>query len=277
MNFHRPSFVLTASAGLVVGAAPTVHAQDTAGGDSSGSVVTDESAFPVPFGPGEDLRYGVRLGRVPVGDAVLRIPRIDTVRGFPSYHIEMELDLSTIAGLLKLRNSYDSWLDTRTLVSRRFVRDIDEPGYEGTRHFEIYAEEKRWERTDEDKSGTAPLLAIDEIAFLHYVRTLPLEVGEELTLHRYFKEESNPVTLRVLRRERIEVPAGVFDAVVVQPVFKTSGIFSEGGEAEVYYTDDEDRHIVYLRSKIPVVGAMSLHLESVTKGTPLNPQARSGS
>ena len=67
-------------------------------------------------------------------------------------------------------------------------------------------------------------------------------------------------------RKVVEVPAGTFNTIVVRPTVKTRGLFSEGGEAELYLTDDKARHLVYLRSKIPVVGSVTLHLESISEG-----------
>jgi hypothetical protein len=236
---------------------------------------TDAAAAEAPFGPGERLEYQVRLGLMNVGEGYLSVQRVDTVRGFPTYHLDLRIDASAAFGLAHMNDRYQSWLDTRTLVSRRFIRDIDETGYRGRRVFEIYPEERRWERLDDDKSGSTPsMLPLDEISFLYYVRTLPLKVGEEYRLNRYFKEDGNPVVVKVLRRERVTVPAGTFDAIVVQPVIQTSGLFGEGGEAELYLTDDEYRHLVFLRSKVPVVGSLSLHLTDLVTGLPLNPEER---
>jgi len=238
---------------------------------------TDPSAAHAPFGPGERLEYQVKLGLMNVGESYLSVQRVDTVRGYPTYHLDLRIDASTAFGLARMNDRYQSWLDTRTLVSRRFIRDIDETGYQGRRVFEIYPEEKRWERLDEDKAEETPsILPLDEISFLYYVRTLPLKVGEEYQLNRYFKLDGNPVTVKVLRRERVTVPAGTFDAIVVQPVIRTSGLFGEGGEAELYFTDDPHRHLVFLRSKVPVVGSLSLHLTDLAPGVPLNPEARIG-
>ena len=39
----------------------------------------------------------------------------------------------------------------------------------------------------------------------------------------------------MLRKERVRVPAGTFNAIVLQPIIKTSGIFSEGC---LLYTSD---------------------------------------
>jgi hypothetical protein len=263
-------------AGPPPGATRSVFAQETNGSEPKPlDIVSDETAASVPFGPGEDLRYRVKLGIANVGEGFLRVEGIEEVRGHPTYHVSMGLDASLAFGLATVRDRFDSWLDTRLLVSRRFVRDIHELNYKSLRIFDIYPEEKRWERADADKRGeTLQMLTLDEISFLYFLRTLPLEVGAEYEFNRYFKEDGNPVKVKVLRRQTVEVPAGTFDAIVVQPIIQTDGLFSEGGEAEVYFTDDESRHLVYMRSKVPLVGSLTLHLTSIREGTPLNPSAR---
>ena len=89
----------------------------------------------------------------------------------------------------------------------------------------------------------------------------PLVVGQTYDFNRYFRPDRNPVRIRVLRKERVTVPAGTFDAIVVQPVIKTKGIFSENGHAEIWLTDD-DRHIMLqLKSKLSF-GSLNLYLKS---------------
>ena len=71
------------------------------------------------------------------------------------------------------------------------------------------------------------------------------------------------MVVKVLRRETKETPAGSFETIVVQPIIKTSGLFGEGGNAELYFTDDRNRYLVYLRSEVPGFQSMTLHLRSV--------------
>ena len=85
-----------------------------------------------------------------------------------------------------------------------------------------------------------------------------------LNFDNYFLPDRNPVRIRVLRREKVSVPAGTFDAIVIQPIIKTKGIFSEGGKAEVWLSDD-DRHIILqMKSRVPhlPVGSLNLFLKS---------------
>jgi hypothetical protein len=101
------------------------------------------------------------------------------------------------------------------------------------------------------------------------VRTLPLEVGKTYTFNRYFKEDGNPVTVKVLRRQKVTVPAGTYNTIVVQPIIKTKGLFSEGGQAELYFTDDERRILVQLKSKVKVLRSLDMNLTGYTPGIKL--------
>ena len=55
------------------------------------------------------------------------------------------------------------------------------------------------------------------------------------------------------------MPAGEFNAVVLQPLIKTSGIFSEGGKAEIWLTDDDRHMMLQMKSKLSF-GSLNLYL-----------------
>lgn len=222
----------------------------------------------VPFGPGETAEYQVKLGPLSVGAGLMQVVSVEPVRGHPSYFASWMIE----GGIpfARVDDHYRSWFDIETLATRRSIQDIREVRYRAHRRYEIYPEEGRWERLDNDDADTLSTDApLDDISFIYYVRTLPLEVGETYTLDRYFRADRNPVVVQVLRKETIEVPAGTFDTVVVRPIIKSRGLFGEGGEAEVYFTDDDRRILVRLSSRVPVVGSLSLHLRDYQEGTRL--------
>lgn len=271
------NFILIAVGALLAPGGISAQVRGDSVGDSPVRVASDTLSAPVwqpdplaavvPFGPGEVLRYKVKLGPIDAGRAHLSVLGVDSVRGHPTYHLQMGMEGSVLFGALSIDDDYQSWLDTRTLTSRRYIRDIHEVNYTSFRHFEFFPEERYWERADKEEWGDLPTdLPLDDIAFVYFLRTLPLEVGETYTFSRYFQAKGNPVIIRVLRKEVREVPAGTFNTIVVQPIIKTSGLFSEGGEAELYITDDEHRQLVYLHVKMPVVGSLTLHLEEAATG-----------
>jgi hypothetical protein len=106
---------------------------------------------------------------------------------------------------------------------------------------------------------------LDDGAFLFFLRSVPLVVGETYEFNRYFRPDRNPVSIRVLRRERISVPAGEVDAIVVQPVLNTKGIFSKNGRAEVWLTDDDRRLLVQVKAELSF-GTVNLALKEYRGG-----------
>jgi hypothetical protein len=232
--------------------------------------VTTQIAPPmrVPFGPGEHLTYKLKLGIFSVGEGHMQVMGLDSVRGELTYHTSFRMG-GGIPGY-RVRYDYQSWFGVTDLVSHRFIKDQEEGGNAAFRHYEFYPEERCFERADIEAVRDMPTdQPLDDVAFLYFVRSLPLEVGKEYRFDRYFREGGNPVVLRVLRIETIEVPAGRFETIVVRPIIQTRGLFSQGGEAELYFTNDERRLLVHMKSKVPLVGSLTLHLKSITEGHPL--------
>jgi hypothetical protein len=84
-------------------------------------------------------------------------------------------------------------------------------------------------------------------------------VGRQYTFDRYFRPDRNPVTVEVLRREQVTVPAGTFAAIVIRPSFRTKGIFAQSGGTEVWLSDDPRRVVLRMRTHLPF-GTLTLAL-----------------
>ena len=234
-------------------------------------VPADETAAPVPFGPGEFLTYKVMLGIFDVGESTMKISPVVPTRGVPTYPLEWRIHGGV--PFYKVDTRFKSWMDIQRLVSLRFIQDQHEGHYTRFREFQFFPEESRWERADNDEKGALPTpLPLDDLAFIYFVRSLNLEVGKDYRFDRYFQESGNPVIVKVLRRDEFTVPAGTFKTLVVQPIIRTKGFFAEGGEAELHFTDDPRRILVYMRTKMPGI-SLTLHLKSIRNGTPINDSA----
>ena len=253
------------------GVSDSLIQEEAAVSQLSGRYNLDPLAAVVPFGPGERLTYNVKIGIINSGSAHMEVLGIDSIREEPSYHLEMSLKGSLLFGAVQVNDHSQSWRGTRAVSSHRYISDVNQLTYSRYRNFEFRPEEMSWEETESGDMGRlATALPLDDISFLYFVRTLPLEIGQTYTLPRYFKKEGNPVVIKVEGKRVVEVPAGTFNTIVVRPIIKTRGLFSEGGEAELYLTDDDNKHLVYLRSKIPIVGSVTLHLESISEGSPIH-------
>jgi hypothetical protein len=210
----------------------------------------------VPFAPGEKLEYRISYGPLHVGHGSMEVEAVDTLRGVPTYHAIFRVAGGTF--FFRVDDHMESWFDTTTLTSLRFTQNLHEGHYRANRDFEFFPAEQRYERVGDTSYATvaAPL---DDISFLYFVRTLSLKIGEEYRFDRYFQLEGNPIVLRVLRTERITVPAGAFDAIVVQPLIRTRGLFSKKGHAEVWLRADGAHEVLQMKSHL-AFGSINLVL-----------------
>ena len=92
----------------------------------------------------------------------------------------------------------------------------------------------------------------DVLSAFYYIRTKDLIPGQHFDLYTASGKKKYNLRVLVHRKEWVEVPAGKFFAVVVEPVLKDEGIFKAKGKLTIWLTDDK-RHIpVKLQSKIAV-------------------------
>jgi hypothetical protein len=230
---------------------------------------------PLPFSPGEKLEYSIG-GRVaggviplPVsGTATMEVFGLEPVRGLSALHVGFAVKGRAL-GVFKVDDKYDSWIDTRMVASLRFVERIRNTGYTADRHYEIFPERRQFQRDTNppERSVEHPL---DEGSFLYFIRTVPLEVGRTCSFNYYFKPDRNPVTVEVVRRERIHVAGRDWNALLIRPTILTSerGFFSKDSEAQIWLSDDANRIILQIKSQFSLGTTLNLALKSYRLATP---------
>lgn len=258
-RWPRPSFPLG-----MIGVGLVLFGSAVAAG-ASRVQVAEPAPGAVPYGAGEVAEYQVKLGGIAVGTGVMEVLGVERVNGHPTYRTRLHVRGGI--PLARVDTRMESWIDTTGLFSRRFEQDQHELRFHRHRIFDFYPESRSYRLRGSGEVGSLPTdRPLDDLSFIYFARTLPLKTGEVYTIPRYFKQDGNPVVIKVLRRDTVEVPAGKFETVVVQPIIKTDGLFGQGGEAELHFTDDDRRILVYLRSRVPLVGSLSLNLRSYEAG-----------
>lgn len=210
----------------------------------------------LPFAQGEKLDYVVSYGPVHLGHGSMELGACDTIRGRSLYHAIFRIRGGTF--LFRVDDRIESWFDATEFVSMRFTQQIHEGRYHANRDFQIFPDEGTY-RPFEDTARAAVARPLDDASFLYFVRTLQLRVGAQYGFDRYFQPEGNPIMLRVLREERVTVPAGTFEAIVIQPTFATQGIFGKDGHAEVWIRSDGAHEVLQMKSHL-AFGSLSLAL-----------------
>jgi hypothetical protein len=247
---------------LVLLAAGTTHAQPTRSASVASASSSPFPVAPVPFAVGEELTYKAHFGGIPAGSARMRVDGIEVVRGRPAYHVVFTLD----GGIpfFRVHDRYESWIDVETLASLRHLQRISEGRYKRTTTYEIYPERAEYQKNDEAPKASVSN-PLDDGSFIYAVRVAGVRVGETRRDNRYFRPDRNPVVLTGVRAETVTVGAGTFATTVVRPSIKTNGLFSDHGEAEVWFSDDATRYPVQVKTRFAKL-SVTLRLRSVKSG-----------
>src|SRR6185369_4808175 len=224
------------------------------------TAVHGTSMAAVPFAVGEELVFHATFGKLPAGTARMRVEGIEMVRGRAAYHVVFAIDGGV--PFFRVHDRYESWIDVQTLSSLRHTQSISEGRYHRNTIYELFPERAEYQKNDEDPrpSVSEPL---DDGSFIYAVRAAGVRVGDTIRNARYFVPDRNPVVLTGLREDTVTVSAGTFATTVVRPTIKSGGIFSENGEAQVWFTNDARRLPVQVKTKFSRF-SLTLSLQSVT-------------
>ena len=216
------------------------------------------------YSSNEKLRFEVAWQFIVVGYASMDVRGIESINGRPAYHIFTEARSAPFFDVFyKVRNTNESWIDSQSLCSLKYEAVSDEKDNRKV-ETEIFDQiNHTFLLVEKNKSGTAPAWVQDVLSSLYYIRTRDLSVGQEYVLDAQSGDTSWPLKVKVLKKEKIRVPAGSFECFVVEPSIREgAGIFQAKGKLLVWLTADSRKTPVLMRSKI-AVGSIEARLKSV--------------
>ncbi len=218
-----------------------------------------------PFGAGERLSFEVKYGFVSAGTAVMGISEIVRERGYPCYHIVSVAESNPFfSAFFTVRDVAESYLDVRRLVPLRFEKHIREGDF---RADDVVLFDRDRQVALYPKKGQVVPLAYDAqdiLSSLYYVRMMDLKVGRPMYIENHADKKNYPLEIRVLKEERVSVPAGDFDCIVVEPVMRTTGLFRHKGTLTVWLTKDPSHIPVLMKSKV-AIGSVSAVLTKLER------------
>ncbi|HEX6909882.1 MAG TPA: DUF3108 domain-containing protein [Longimicrobium sp.] len=213
-----------------------------------------------PFGPGEQCVYrgSNRLGRIGTGTMAVEGP----VQEGGRRTWLLRFDFSGRVGPATISDQSRSWWDPAALASVRYTKRERSPVSSVTQDVRMDAGARRW--TDGGGRGgqMATAAPLDELSFIYFLRTLRLGEGDTYSFTRHYQPGRNPVTVRVVGRGTLRVPAGEFRTVEVEMRVKDPERYGGEGVIRLHFTDDARRIPVRIESSVPVGGRMVLSLQS---------------
>jgi hypothetical protein len=218
------------------------------------------ASAPPPFAVGERFEYSAKLGMLSLGSASIEVVSIDTVRDEPAWNFRFTLDGS--AALFKITSRLTSWTATDDFTSLRYEQYSKENSKEYVREYDIFADSGYYRQKGEGGNKSTVDDPLDDASFLYFIRTTELTVGKTYTFNRYFRPDKGPITIKVLKRETMELPDGEKAVcLVINPVVGDKGTFAKKSNARIWLTDDARRIPVQIKTEL--FGTITLRLKRI--------------
>jgi hypothetical protein len=210
-----------------------------------------------PFGPGEKFTFDLYWEFIPAGTAVLEVLPMEEVDGEQCYHFTAEIRSSSVLDKIhKVRDRIDAYADAQMTRSMLFRKKTAEGRDKQDIQVRFDWANSRVISTDSVRGRSilgVPRFTFDPLSIFYAFRIRSLAVHTALEMPVTDGRRWALGNARILKSERIDVPAGEFDTFLVEPDMKdVEGIFkkSKGAALDVWISAD-GRHIpVKIRSRI---------------------------
>jgi len=233
--------------------------------EGSSTRATACEAAPVPFRVGEKLTFSVEYGPVTAGEAVMSIASIDTIMGFPSYHIISTARTNEIfSAMYKVDDNVESHMDITGLFSRHFKKRLREGSFK--RDHEVYFDQEKMVARYTNGDSLSTLAETQDIlSAFFYLRAQDLSVGKKFSFPCHDNKKNYPLVVKVLRKEKVVVPAGKFRCYVLEPKLKTGGLMKKKAKMLIWVTEDDRKMPVLMETRV-TIGSIAAKLVEYDSG-----------
>lgn len=214
---------------------------------------------------GETLTYAVKYGPIRAGTTVMKVEDEIVWSGRKVLRIKSTTNSATWF-FYRVRDTIISYVDKEGLFCWRYEKYQREGNYRNNEITTFEHENKKAIRNDDgQKFDSMEIQAFvkDVLGALYYVRTLNFTVGDVIKIPVHDGRRNYTMEVEVQKRERIRVPAGEFDCLLIEPKLQSEGIFVKKGRLHVWMTNDSRHLPVRVRTAIPV-GSVIASLESMS-------------
>lgn len=217
-------------------------------------------ATPLPFAPGEKLKYALRWGNIPAGELLLEIHPMTSVNGSQAYHFVMIAKSNAFVDIFcKIRDRIDAYADAQMTHSMLYRKK--QTGNRKMRKAEVKFDwinnSAQYTDTGRIRDSIALLPgSFDPLSAFYFTR---MAISDQQT------RIERPVTdgkknfignTKVVGRETITLTSGKrYDTLILEPKMGIfGGVFKEskGATLRIWVTADAKRIPVQIKSKVKV-------------------------
>lgn len=189
--------------------------------------------------------------------------KLETMNGRPVYHVTGEGKTnSSYDWIYKVRDKYESYIDTVTMQPLRFVRNVNEGGYKKYQNITFNKTANTAVATD--GVFQVPACIQDVVSSMYYARNIDfskLRPEDKIPFSMFLDNEVYNMYIRYVGKEEIKTKYGKFRAIKIKPLLLKGQIFEGGENMTVWITDDLNHIPVRVESPL-VVGKVKIDMMS---------------
>jgi len=209
------------------------------------------------FQAGEVLTFKVFYNAGPLyiaaGEATFTI-NLEKLMNKPVYHIVGDgKTYNFYDNFFKVRDKYETFIDTATLQPLKFIRNVYEGGYK--KYENVTFNQAANTAVTNDGVFKVPNCVQDVVSAIYYSRNIDFNKYKEddkIPFSMFLDNETYNLYLRYLGKETIKTKYGKFRAIKFKPLLIKGTIFEGGEKMIVWVSDDANRIPLRIESPISV-------------------------
>lgn len=216
------------------------------------------------YGYGEKLTYDIGYKFIKAGEGSFEImPKPYYFKGRECYDVRFQVkSLESLEWLYRVRDQYRTLLDVEGIFPWKFFQRIREGNYK--RDFEAEFDQVNHLAITKKKTYPTVEYVHDIVSAFYYVRTLDLNklpMNTVLEMQNFWDDSTYTLGVKIVGKETIDVKAGKFDCVIVEPLISEGGLFMSEGKILIWLSNDERKIPVKVATKI-LIGYIDAELTS---------------
>jgi hypothetical protein len=170
----------------------------------------------------------------------------------PVYHIVGDgKTYSFYDNFFKVRDRYESFIDTGNLQPVKFIRNVYEGGYK--KYENVTFNQTANTAVTNEGVFKVPNCVLDVVSAIYYSRNIDFnkyQPNDKIPFSMFLDNQTYDLYIRYLGKETVKTKYGKFRAIKFKPLLIKGTIF-EGGEKMVVWVSDDANHIP-LRVESPI-------------------------
>jgi uncharacterized protein DUF3108 len=215
------------------------------------------------FSAGERLTYLISWSDIiDAGTAVMEVREEKQTDGKKVYRLVSTAHSSgLVSKFYKVNDMIESIIDSERLCSLSYRSDQSHGKRKKKRSMTFNQAEGTVVVVDADgKQDTysTPPGILDPLSSLYYVRTRQdLIVGKPIFVDVHDDDKNWAVEVQMIGREKIKTSLGKFNTIKIKTYPRYEGVFQHKGEIYIWFTDDERKIPVLMKSEISIGSIMA--------------------